>query len=411
MGRFVVKKEDVFKRYQKSQVFLLSQFTYRIYLKWLKHKKRKNTLTEAEMFHLELFPHSSVNTSIWPLCDKEGEADNKLELYSVDFFDYLPKELLPDFIETYKSFALKYGLSRFSSFRTEEEIDSKLTYLYYGDGYAYSSLPVVTFKGYNDFSDKLLIKIRNYSSSFVVIQYKFYIKDFFSDDLMSILKTQFEGSSEIAKMFTVPWYKPSKFGKTYYEHDYIQKKKVYEKVSTLKWSLFTFLHTNLKLYIPNNEMFLPSFETYAIDKKLTLDDIQINKVLSNIFGSYYDCCKKYSFRVYFDFFSEKDTENHLQGVVSGTDVESSITLNNLADIYANYLVASTVNDIVSLEINSYYKRIKRSIKNSYINSIFKVKYKFEQKFYYINRLLSEFTGKSIDYKDMELFEQIGRAHV
>lgn len=164
-----------------------------------------------------------------------------LNLEYLDFYDYLPKEDIGIFKRELKLLVAKNKLTPFGPFCTSKDIGRIDNMGRYIDRKAFSNLLVVKFchnEYLEQYSSQVSISLRNLSSSFLLIKYRFYINKEFNKKIDSICKTEFAPFTDVSRQFNVPWYKPWKFGRAMYTGNDARKKALYTLITELKWRTF-----------------------------------------------------------------------------------------------------------------------------------------------------------------------------
>lgn len=412
MSRLTYK--TVFSKYETSFSHKLSQKAYSTYKSARLFFSQRHPLKEHEHYMLEdhYLPGGEKSSKMPQGFDYSSQqnVDGKIELKYVDFFDYLPKEDAESFKNALRKFALSNRVPKFSSFRTREDdnrVDNMGRYI---DGRAFSNLHDIAFS-HNDYLAKyapqINVSIHNLSASFLVVKYRVYVSDAFNDELQDIYKGEYQASSDVSRQFNTPWYKPWKFGRSIYRSDDVRYRAVYSKLSELKWEIYKELKKNIKLYFSNDGMFPPVFATYHTNIQPSSDRERLNFWHSIGLDHNPDYSEPYNLCVGWDEKVSKNEGLRLSAFCGGDnkkgDYLPGIAEYDCADIYCVYMVASTIRRIAERDIAICNKKISIAIRKAGSAKLLKVRAKVEKKLYYGYRFMSEFSGESIDMRDVSSF--------
>ena len=126
-----------------------------------------------------------------------------------------------------------------------------------------------------------------------------------------------------------------------------------------------------------------------------------------MFGVGADYAPKYNACVCWDYRTSNNEGIRLAAYCGGNytkdDFLPEIAHHDIADIYAVYLVACTLNMVAQRDIAICNKSISNAIRKSKSTAILKVRVDVEQKLYYSYRFINEFSGNTIDYGDTKEF--------
>ena len=403
----------VFSKYSVSFSNNLSRFAYFLYKKVRIGLSRKFPLKEYEKYSFEDHRFRDDSSNDMPLGFNNLTGENEegyLNLEYIDFYDYLPKEELNIFKKNLKKFVYKNKPAPFAPYITAEDnerIDSMGRYI---DYLSSSNLYVVKLtrnKHLEQFSSQVAVSLRNLSPSFLVVKYRFCIKDSFNENLNAICKKKYLPYTDISKQFNIPWYKPHKFGRSMYTGNDAREKELYTLIADLKWNAFLELKRYFKLHFEYNKLFPPTFDTYSTN--IRPNNSQENREFWNsvMFGFHTDYAQRYNACVCWEY---KCTQHegiklsaYCGGDYSNSDDLPEITKHYLSDIYAIYMTASSIRRIAERDIAICNKIISKAIRKAKTSLILKVRVNVEQKLYYSYRFISEFTGDTIEQDDAKEF--------
>lgn len=408
-----LSRKKIFLKYGTTLPDILARSTCRFYKKARIALSVVFPLKDYEKCLLDEMDWNDDISNAMPLgynfSTKENE-ESYLDLKYLDFYDYLPKENLHIFKRELKQCVAKNKLAPFASFRTSKDIDKIDNMGRYFDQMAFSNILVAEFchnEYLRQYSSQVSISLRNLSTSFLVIKYRFYISKKFNDQINAICKTEFFPFTDISRQFNTPWYRPWKFGKAIYTGNNAREKKLYMLITELKWEAFTELRHYFTIYFEHNQMFPPTFETYSTN--IRPSNAEENKGFWNsvMLGYHPDYAPEYNACVSFEY---KHSQNegmrcaaYCGGNYSASNCLPEIAQYDIANIYAVYMVASSINRVAKRDIALCNKRISKVIRKSKIGPILKTRVDVEKKLYYSYRFISEFTGDTIDYDDVKAF--------
>ena len=407
--------KNVFSKFEMSFSHRLSQKAYSTYKSVRIFFSKKYPLKEHEQFMLEdhYLPRAEKATPMPRGFEYSSQQDveGKVELKYVDFFDYLPKEDTASFKKSLRKFALSNRTSKLSSFRTREDDERVDNMGRYIDGRGFSNLHDISF-AHNDYLanyvPQINVSIHNMSASFLVVKYRVYISDTFNDELQEVYKREYQPSTDVARQFNIPWYKPWKFGRSMYSSDDERYKAVYSKLSELKWEAYKEIKKHFKIYFLDDGMFPPVFETYHTNIRPSSDRKRLNFWHSIGLDDNADYSQPFNLCVNWDDRIGENEGVRLSAFCGGDykngDYLPSIAEYHCAEIYCIYMVASTIRRIAERDIAICNKKISKAIRKSGSVKLLKVRAKVEKNLYYSYRFLSEFSGESIDMSDVSSFQ-------
>ena len=261
-GRSIMKKLSiwsVFSKYRLSFSDYLARWSYSVYRNVRLRLSRIFPLKEYEEHMLKDIRYREELSSVMPQGYNNREKKEEagfLRLKYIDFFDYLPKEDLPRFKKEHNNFVRKNKLSRYGVYQTSKDRE-RLDFLErYVDWKYFSRLPTVEIKknrSVSHYISYVATSIRNLSSSFLLVAYRFYITEEFNQELERICKSSYGPYSDVSRQFNIPWYNPKRFGRAMFTGDDARKKEYYQLLANLKWNAFVELRRTFTIHflIPN----------------------------------------------------------------------------------------------------------------------------------------------------------------
>jgi len=403
----------VFSEYELSLSEHFARFAYFIYKKARLFLARWIPLNSYEKYCFAKYKFKNDSSSDMPLgynYKTKSSEDGYLNLLYVDFYDYLPKEDLEIFKKALKRLALHGESSLVSPLRNFKHFDNIDEMGTYTDHRSFSLLYVgelTRSKYLKQFSSQVAISIKNLSSSFLVIDYRFYIAGEFNKKLNAICKTHYASFSTISRPFGTPWYMPKKFGSSFYTGDDARKKEVYTLVTNFKWQAFIALKRYFTIYFEKDFLFPPTFDTYSTN--IRPNDTQKDRRFWNsvMWGVNSDYAPRYNVCVCWDYrcglYEGMRLSAYCGGSYSDTYQLSDAIDHELSNIYAVYMTANSIKQIAERDIAICNKKISKAIRKAKSSSILKVRVWVEKKLYYSYRFISKFTGDTIDYDDVKEF--------
>lgn len=404
----------VFDRYYKTFSDKLAEVTYSTY-KYIRLKLEKIFPLSDMEGHLlkkttDLF--SSRKADVMPMGFDyltNEKAEGFLNLDFLDFFDYLPKEHTNTFLKELKKCVSKNKVYPFGVCRNINDVKKIDNLAEHFDGRAFSHIVSIEFTQ-NGFLKKyapyVQVSLMNLSPSFLVVKYRLYVRGDFNNLHNEICKSEYFGYTEVSRQYNIPWYKPKRFGKSYSEGNQTRKKKLYELITNLKWTGLQELRKYFTIYFFEDNVFPPTFETYSTNIR---PDKKSDRGFwdSVMFGVGADYAPKYNACVCWDYRTSNNEGIRLAAYCGGNyakdDFLPEIAHHDIADIYAVYLVACTLNMVAQRDIAICNKSISNAIRKSKSTAILKVRVDVEQKLYYSYRFINEFSGNTIDYGDTKEF--------
>ena len=403
----------VFSKYELPLPDRLARFAYSFYKKTRIGLSKWFPLKEYEKFHFENPGFRDEPSSDMPLgfnyLTKETE-DGYINLDYVDFYDYLPKEDLDIFKQALKRFVVRNKPAPFGPLRSAKDDGRIDTMGRYIDRRSFSNLYVVKLihnRYLEEFSPQVSISLRNLSSSFLVVKYRFYISNRFNEDFNAICKTRYLPYTDIFRPFNIPWYRPRKFGTSLYTGNDGRRRGIYTFTTNFKWNAFKELRKYFPIYFERNHLFPPTFETYSTNIRPNSNPENIGFWSSVMWGFQTDYAPKYNLCVCWDYKCGQHEGIRLSAYCGGNYTDSDqlpeIAKHELSDIYAVYMTASSLRNIAERDIAICNKKISKAIRKEKISSVLKVRVQVEQELYYSYRFISEFSGDTIDYDDAKEF--------
>lgn len=406
--------KKVFDRYSKSFIDRITQITYLIYKKTrlkleniLPLSTREKVLLKERKEHF--YSRKSDKMPMGFDYSTNMETEGYLNIDYIDFFDYLPKEHTDQFLKELKKFVVKNKVQPFGICRSENEIKKLDNLSDFFDSSAFShimSVEITRNEYLKQYAPNIQISLMNLSSSFLVVKYRFYVNKNFKKLYNEICKTDYIGYKQVIRQYNVPWYKPNRFGMSYSVGNQTRTKKVYELVTDFKWKALQELQKYFTVYFFKNFIFPPTFETYSTNIR-PKKNANTGFWESVMFGVGADYAPKYNACVCWDYQNSINEGARLAAYCGGNylkdDFLPDIAHNDIADIYAVYLTACTLNMVAQRDIAICNKQISKAIRKYKSNSILKVRVDVEQKLYYGYRFVNEFSGNTIQYDDAKEF--------
>ena len=405
---------QVFSVYEKPFAHKLARKAYSFYRNYRLKNSKHRPLKEHELYMFEEHHFHGDNASQMPVGynrELKTSVDGEVNLKYLDLFDFLPKEDIDSFRKKLHKFAIKNKKPLFSMYLTKEDEDRIKRFGRYVDGWGFSNLHTIEFIN-NDYLAKyapqITISIRNLSSSFLVVKYRFYISKEFNGEFNKICKNSYAPFSDVSKQYNIPWYKPWKFGRSMYTGDDARQAAVYNLISSLKWAAYTETKKWFDLGFCRLDIFPPSFETYSTNilPDGSTDNMRFwNSIGMDYHPDYslaYNACVSWTEKL-----GDKEGINlkaFCGGKYSNVDSLPEIAEHDLSDIYGVYMTASCFRKIAERDIELCNKWISKSIRKAKSSLLLKTRALVERKMYYSYRFMSEFSGKSIDYSDAGGFQ-------
>lgn len=414
MTELKLSYKKVFNRYNISSSDHLAQITYSVYKKLRLLFSKANPLTENEkyMFSEKDYVSDTISDKM-PLGYnylKKENVEGVLKLDYLDIYDYLPKEDLPLFLKKVKRFASQNQVCQFSAYQNEKFFKRLENFGQYFDRSAFSNLSTIEIVRNGiakDNSPLVTISLCNLSTTFLVVKYRFHVNKNFNDKLNEICKKDYKGNSSISRQFNVPWYKPKRFGRAFFDGNQIREKKLYELLSELKWGALQELRKYFTIRFFKDDMFPPVFETYSTNIRPNKDNVCIGFWDSVMFDRCADYSLIYNTSICWDYKSSNYEGYRLAaycgGNYSNNDNIPEIAHNHISNEYAVYITACTLGSIAERDIAMCNKKISKTIKKANASSLLKVRVLVEKKLYYSYRFINEFSGKTIEQNDVKNF--------
>lgn len=404
----------MFSKYIVKQSEYLARLSFAVYKKVRIALSKKFPLKEYEKYHFEDYCFRDDSSSDMPrgfnyITHSAEEGYIKLEY--IDFYDYLPKENLDVFKKSLRKFVSKNKRSQFGAFRTIKDEDKIENMGQYIDGLAFLNLNVVILN-HNKFLEQNVsqveISLRNLSSSFLIVQYRFRISDSFNKKLNEICAKKYEPYTEICRQLGHRWYEPHKFGKFLYTGDDARKKEYYSLVSELKWMAFSELRRYFTIHFEQHMLFPPTFSTYVTNIRPSKAQDNLRFWNSVMLGRNPDYAPAYNACVSWDYengkYEGRTMSAHCGGSYSESEYLPDIARHEISNIFAVYLVASTFRGIAERDIATCNKKMSKAIYRTKASQILKTRVLVERQLYYSYRFISEFTGDTIDCREAKEFK-------
>lgn len=405
--------KKTFTKYNETLSHQLSQKSYSLYRTIRLKREKKHPIKEFEriMFQ-DSDPLSESSSDIPSGFDNEHqqEVEGKIKLMYIDFFDYLPKEEIDSFSKKVRHFVLRNNKPKFSSFRSEKDFDRIKRMERYTDNQSFSNLFTVEF-AHNKYllknAPQIMLSIRNLSTSFLLVRYRVFVSSSFNSKLDDIYRTKYAPHSDVCKEYDVAWYKPHKFGRSYYSGDDARQKEIYFQISELKWNAFCEISRYFKVFFTENKIFPPTFSTY--NTNISMDSLENNlSFFASIGLSHnYDYSKAYNMAVGWKENTSESEGISIWALCGGNQSKDShlpeIAEFEISDTFSVYLVASTIQKIAVRDIALCNKKISKAIRKSKSTKQLSVRSKVERELYYSYRFIGEFTGATIEHEDVKSF--------
>lgn len=406
--------KKVFNRYNILFSDHLAQISYSLYKKTRLLLSKAKPLTEHEKYEFSgkdyILNKVSDEMPLGYDYLKKENVEGVLKLDYLDIYDYLPKEDLSLFLKELKRFVAQNEECMFSAYQTKENFKKWENFGNYFDRSAFSHLLTVQIRrnGYaKDNSPKVTVSLRNLSTTFLVVQYRFQVNENFNDKLNEICKKQYKGNSSICRHFNVPWYKPKRFGRSFFYGNKIRQQKFYELISELKWGALQELKKVFTIRFFNDDIFPPVFETYSTNIRPNKDHINIGFWDSVMFDRCVDYSPRYNISICWGYEPSNYEGIRLAAYCGGNyskyDTIPQIAHYNISDEYAVYITACTLGTIAERDIALCNKKISKAIKKANTSSLLKIRVLVEKKLYYSYRFVNEFSGNTIEQSDMKAF--------
>ena len=334
-----------------------------------------------------------------------------IKLDFIDIYDYLPKEDLPKFIKELKKCVHRNKITPFSTFRSRAEIERLNNFGRYYDGQSFSNILSIQLRKSSKLQQScshISISIRNLSATFLVVKYRIYTTTEFNKKIEEICNKKYSGFTTVVRQFNTPWYNIKKFGEAYHDGNNARQKELYDIISKLKWQALKEIRKNFTVRFWNDKIFTPTFETYSTNIRPSDNESNLEYWGSISFGSRTDYAPEYNACVCWDYKHSNYEGIRLAAYCGGNytkkDHYPEIARHHLSDIYAVYLTASTLNAVSERDIAICNKKISKVIRKSKTSSVLKARVAVERYLYYSYRFISEFSGKSIDPDEAQVFK-------
>ena len=327
----------------------------------------------------------------------------------IDFYDYLPKEDLPKFIAETKKCVHRNQINHFDTVSRKdfEKVDD---FGQYYDGQAFVHILSIHFLNNEElqrFCTDVSISLRNLSTTFLLVQYRAHITKEFNNKIAEICKKKYTGYTAVYRKFNTPWYAVKKFGRSFFTGNNARQKEIYTVVSHLKWDIFKEIQKTFTIHFCENEIFMPTFETYSTNIRPSSEHCNLDFWDSILFDRFADYAPTYNSCVCWKYKRGKNEGIRLAALCGGNytkdDQLPEIVHSEISDIYGVYLVAATLEYVTERDIAICNRKISKVIRKVRTPSILKTRVAVERKLYFCYRFISEFSGKSIDHDDAKPF--------
>ncbi len=410
MGKLTYSK--VFSKYNNSFSDYLADKSYMLYKGMRFRLKRVIPIKDCENIVNDTYPYSKESSNVPQGYNyiKKSPEEGYVKLEYIDFYDFLPKENVDKFKKEIIAFISKNKLSQFRFVNENEFIDGLNNMEQFFDYEAFDNLCVVNVENNKKlarYATQLSISIRNLSFSFLAVHFRFYINDEFNKVLKEIYSTTYSPYTKVLRQINVPWYKPYRFGRSFFTGDNKREEVMYNTISRLKWDMYYELRKHVSIYFDREELFPPVFSTYSTNIRPGDFKSENGFWKSILFESCADYSIRYNACVCFNKTEAKEGTNlcaYCGEKYNDHEIEPELAQHDLANIYGTYMVASCLNKIAIRDVALCNKRISKAIKRSNLSKILKLRVKVNNKLYYSKRFISEFTGKSIDKSEINNFK-------
>lgn len=403
----------VFSKYRLSFTDYLARWSYSVYKNVKLRLSRFFPLKEYEEQMLKDIRFREEPSSVMPMGYnylEKKEEPGYLRLKYIDFFDFLPKEDLPKFKRAHASFVRKNKLSPYGIFQTRRDRE-KLAYLErYVDWDYWTRLPTVEItkkKDANHYFSYVAVSIRNLSSSFLLVSYRIYVSDEFNKELDRVCRSSYEPYSDVFRQYTIPWYKPKRFGRSMYTGDDARKKEYYQLLAKLKWNAFSELSRFFPFHFGQNLMFPPTFQTFSTNIRPNKTQEDRAFWASVMLCSPIDYAPKLNACICWDYECSRNEgiclSAYFGGKYSASDILPEIAEHDFADSLSVYMTASSLRRVAERDTATCNRKISRAIRHSKASGILKTRVSIERKLYYSYRFISEFSGETLDTSDCKYF--------
>ncbi len=404
-----MKKLTYRKVFQTEDEFFshkLDQCSFRVY-RFLRTKlSRVWPLKEHQVYFFQAEDRHGQASSEMPKgfdYATSQEVDGTITLKYIDIFDFLPKEDVDAFKKKLRHFVISNKRPSFAPAFFEKDEDRITDMGRYFDGCAFASLCAVEFL-HNPFlsenGSKVMVSIRNLSSSFALMRYRLFVSKPFSSEVENCLKKEYDPYNDVCKQFGTPWYKPWKFGISYYYGDDARQKAVMSKLSLLKWEFYREIKRYLGMHFADAQLFPPVFFTYSTN--IRPNSKCYNADFWNSIGLDYfaDYSQKYNLCICSVQDKNDRTGMELLALCGGKTVQNEFYPEYaeyyLPDSYSTYLVANAIRQVAEREIVDSNKVISRTIIRGNTSQLLKTRAYVERKLYYCYRFLNEFSGNTLE---------------
>lgn len=403
----------VFDRYAMSFSDKLAEYSCSLY--------RKLRLRLVKIFPLSGYDKYRFDNSLFSKKEstdmpqgfdyiKKESVEGFVRLDYIDLYDYLPKEDLPKFVKELKKFVHRNKITSFGITCSREDIDKIDNFGQYYDGQAFRDILSVSLgknKKLQQSCSEVVVSLYNLSATFLLVKYRVCITKEFNDKIAEVCRKKYSGDSRVSRQLNIPWYAVNKFGRKYYTGDNVRQEKIYNMISQLKWQILKEIRKTFSVHFWNDGIFTPTFETYSTNIRPSNEHSNLKFWNSISFGMIADYAPRYNACVCWNYRNGINGGNRLAAFCGGNYAEDDylpeIVRLEISNIYGVYLTASTIEFVAERDIAICNKKISRVIRKAKTASVLKVRVAVERKLYFCYRFISEFSGKSIDYDDVEAF--------
>lgn len=405
--------KNVFSEYNESLSDKFIQFIYLQYKKIRLYLSKFYPIKGYEKVHFEGhrfgYDASSTDMPIGYNYIEHKDEEGFINLKYIDLYDYLPKEDLAIFKKQLDKFVIKNKLALFST-HYDKSYNFFNKFEAYDDFISFSNL-VSAIICHNDYLNKntaqVSISLINLSSSFLVVNYKFYISDEFNKLLNKICKTKYSAFSKPFKLINMPWYRPYRYGVSGYAGNDVRSEELYHFISKFKWNAFNELRRYFTIHFEQDNLFPPTFETYctnirpkkSFENRMFWDSIMLKGHLD--YSIEYNACVNFKYKKF--QYEGTSLSAYCGGVYSKTSLSPEAIQHDISDIYAVFVTADSMARVAKRNLAEYNKNISNAIHSLKILKILKVRVNLERKLYYSYRFISEFSGNTIDYRPTKNF--------
>ena len=405
----------VFSKYHKFLSNRLSECTYHLY-KFIRPKTIKIIpLKGSEEHHFDSHRVYSPIIQMPMGFNYETQKEEEGFVYPiyVELMDYLPKEEVSDFKKRVLRFIHQNEIPRFSSYRTEEDMQRLEKMESYMDFGASTNLCTVELK-HNSMLRKYApiidIDIMNLSTSFLAIRFRFIISKEYRGVFNQICKNEQQPFKSFSKPINASWYKPWRFSSTEYSMSYVKEKEIYSSISHLKWEMYCELKKYFHIHFSDFLLFPPSFDTFRTNIRPANDNKNFGFWHCLSIGANSDYSPQYNTCLSWEYEESTHEGQRLLLLCGGNYGKEDFCTQEaeylLSDEYVVYLVASAFLTISQSVLKHNNPMISKAIRSHRTTSLLKTRVKTRENLYYPYRFMSEFTGTALEWNDVSMFHSI-----